>query len=119
MADELKDILSNLNKDIDQEKLLQYLNRDLSKDEQHELEKLMNDDPFANDAIEGLELVADKKNIPAYIDQLNAALKKQTEKKKARQQKRKFQQQPFIYIVIVTVLLLIVICYLVVRKLGF
>jgi hypothetical protein len=44
MSNELKDILSNLNKDIEQEKLLEYLNRRLSEEEQHLLEHQMNDD---------------------------------------------------------------------------
>ena len=55
MSDELKDILSNLNKDIEQQKLLDYLNKKLSAGESHELEKQMADDEFMNDAVEGLE----------------------------------------------------------------
>ncbi len=41
MSDELKDILSNLNKDVEQDKLLDYLNKKLSASEAHELEKQM------------------------------------------------------------------------------
>ena len=78
MSDELKNILSGLNKDIEQEKLLQYLNRDLSDAEQHELEKQMNDDEFMNDALEGLAQIENKADIPAHVQQLNAGLKIQS-----------------------------------------
>ena len=54
MSDELKNILSNLNKDIEQNKLLDYLNKKLSAADAHELEKQMADDEFMNDAVEGL-----------------------------------------------------------------
>ena len=118
MADDLKDILANLNKDIDQEKLLQYLNRELSKEEQHEVEKHLNQDPFAADALEGLEMVADKKNIPGLVQQLNHELKKQTQRKKSRKEKRKLQQQPLLYIAVIIILMLIIVAYVVIRKMG-
>ena len=55
MSDNLKDILANLNKDIEQDKLLDYLNKKLPAAEAHEVEKQMADDAFMNDAVEGLE----------------------------------------------------------------
>ena len=84
MNDGLKDILSNLNKDIEQEKLLQYLNQHMSEQEIHAFEKQMNDDEFMNDAVEGLQSLQNKNELPVYIQQLNADLKKQLEKKKIR-----------------------------------
>ena len=117
MSDELKDILSNLNKDIEQEKLLQYLNRDMNDAEQHAFEKQMNDDEFMNDAVEGLQSVENKNNIPGLVEQLNAGLKKQLEKKKKRKQKRKLTEQPWIYFSIVLLLLLIMVAYLVIKQL--
>ena len=39
MSDELKDILSNLNPGTEQDKLLQYINRKLTDEEKHALEK--------------------------------------------------------------------------------
>jgi ABC-type bacteriocin/lantibiotic exporter with double-glycine peptidase domain len=116
MNDDLKDILSNLNKDIEQEKLLQYLNRNMPDAEQHELEKQMNNDEFMNDAIEGLEQVKDKNTIPARVQQLNADLKKQLDKRKRKKEKRKIPSQYWTYIGIIVVLLLIIIGYLVVKR---
>jgi anti-sigma factor RsiW len=116
MSDDLKDILSNLNKDIEQEKLLDYLNKNLSADEAHEVEKQMADDEFMNDAVEGLENFKNKKDVSLMVQQLNSELKKQTAKKKARKEKRRLKDQPWLYITIVILLLLIIIAYVVIKK---
>ena len=52
MSESLKDILSNLNPDIDQETLLQYLQGKLTAEQQHELEKQMMENEFESDALE-------------------------------------------------------------------
>ncbi|MEP7165932.1 MAG: hypothetical protein ABI741_14615 [Ferruginibacter sp.] len=118
MSDDLKDILSNLNKDIEQEKLLQYLNRNMSDAEQHDFEKQLNDDEFMNDAVEGLQALENKNKIAELVQQMNTDLKKQLEKKKKRKEKRKIAEQPWVYYSIVLVLLLIIITYLVIKKLA-
>jgi len=118
MSDELNDILSNSNKDIEQEKLLQYLNRNMSDEEQHAFEKQMNDDDFMNDAMEGLQSVENKNNIPFLVQQLNADLKKQLDKKKKRKEKRKLKEQPWLYFSVILVLVLIIITWLVIKKLS-
>lgn len=118
MSDDLKDILSNLNKDIEQEKLLQYLNRNMSDAEQHAFEKQMNDDEFMNDAVEGLQSIKDKNKIQDLVQQMDAGLKKQLKKRKARKQKRILIHQPWIYYSIVLILLLLMIAYLVIKKMG-
>ena len=116
MSDNLKDILSNLNKDIEQEKLLDYLSKNLTAAEAHELEKQMADDEFMNDAVEGLENFKNKKDVSLIVEQLNKDLKKQTAKKKLHKEKRKLKDQPWLYITIVTLLLLAVIGYVVITK---
>jgi hypothetical protein len=116
MSDELKDILSNLNKDIEQDKLLDYLNKNLSYAEAHEVEKQMADDEFMNDAVEGLENFKNKKDLSLLVEQLNADLKKQTAKKKLKKEKRKLKDQSWLYITIVILLLLAIIGYLVIKK---
>ena len=82
MSDDLKDILSDLNNEIEQEKLLDYLNKNLSASEAHEVEKKMADDEFMNDAVEGLEKFNNKKDLTLFVQQLNKDLQKQIEKKK-------------------------------------
>ena len=116
MSDDLKDILSNLNKDIEQDKLLDYLNKNLSAADAHELEKQMADDDFMNDAVEGLEQFKNKKDLYFLVDQLNSELKKQTAKKKNKKEKRKLKDQPWLYISIIIVLLLAVIGFIIIKK---
>ena len=116
MSDDLKDILSNLNKDIEQEKLLDYLNKNLSAAEAHEVEKQMADDEFMNDAVEGLENFKNKKDVSLMVEQLNSELKKQTAKKKARKEKRRLKDQPWLYITILTLLILVIVAYVVIKK---
>ena len=116
MSDDLKDILSNLNKDIEQDKLLDYLNKNLSAAEAHELEKQMADDEFMNDAVEGLENFKNKKDLSLLVEQLNKDLKKKTAKKNLKKEKRKLKNQPWLYVTIVTLLLLIIISYVLIKK---
>lgn len=116
MSDNLKDILSNLNKDIEQEKLLDYLNRKLSAADAHEVEKQMADDEFMNDAVEGLENFNNKKELSLIVEQLNHELKKQTSKKKKKIEKRRLKDQPWLYITIITILLLVVIGFVLIKK---
>jgi anti-sigma factor RsiW len=116
MSKDLKDILTNLNKDIEQDKLLDYLNKNLSAAEAHELEKQMADDEFMNDAVEGLENFKNKKDVSLIVEQLNNELKKQTAKKKARKEKRRLKDQPWLYITIVTLLILVIVGYVMIKK---
>ena len=116
MSDGLKDILSNLNKDIEQEKLLQYLNQHMSEQEKHAFESQMNDDEFMNDAVEGLQILENKNEIPLLVNQLNAGLKKQLHKKKRRASFKDGGQQTWIYFSIILILLLIIAAFLIIRK---
>ncbi len=116
MNEDLKDILSHLNPDIDQETLLQYLQGKLSAQEQHDLEKQMMDNDFDVDALEGLQEFKDKKSISGLVDQLNSSLKKRTEKKKRFRERLKLRFDSSLIIAVVIILLLIVISYIIIRK---
>ena len=116
MNNDLKDILSNSNKDIDNQKLLDYLMNQLSKKETHELERDMAADEFLNDAVEGLQKLNNKKDVQAYVEQLNRDLQKQTAKNKKRKEKRKLKDQPYLYLTIILILLLMVVCFIVIKK---
>lgn len=116
MSNDLKDILSNSNKDIDNQKLMDYLSHQLSGEDLHDIEKEMVDDPFMNDAVEGLQEVRQEKNLEAYVEQLNDNLTKQLAKNKARKNKRKFKDQPYVYLAVILLLILMVVCFLVVKK---
>src|SRR5262245_45750135 len=116
MSDNLKDILSHLSTDIDQETLLLYLKDKLSDDKKHEVEKKLLENEFAIDAMEGLQEFKDKQQISYMVDMLNSDLKKRTEKKKQRREKMTLKDQPWLYISIFILILLIIISYIVVHK---
>ena len=116
MDDKLSDILSNSNKDIDNQKLMDYLSGKLSAEEKHEIEKQMADSDFVNDAVEGLEDVKNKKDLSLFVEQLNTNLHKQLDKKKKRKQKRTLKDQPWLYLAVIILLLLIVVCFIVIKK---
>ncbi len=116
MSPNLKDILSHLNPDIDQETLLLYLQGKLSAEKQHELEKKIMDNNFETDALEGLQKIKDQQGVSAIIEQLNNELKKKTQKRKQRKEIWSLKTDPAIWITIIIILFLIIICYLVIHS---
>lgn len=118
MSNDLKDILNNSNKDIDNQQLMDYLSSQLNKAREHEVEKIMADDEFMNDAVEGLQQIPGNKNIQAYVEQLNDNLARQIAKNKKRKDKRRLKDSPYTYFTIIILLLLIVISYIVLKKYG-
>lgn len=116
MNNDLKNILSNLNNDIEQEKLLEYLNRKLSEEEQHVLETQMNSDAFLSDAMDGLEEIKNRDKLSLAVTQLNAGLKKQLESNKKRRNKGTVMQDSWIYYTVILLLLVAVIGYIVIKK---
>jgi predicted anti-sigma-YlaC factor YlaD len=116
MSDNLKDILSNLSTEVDQETLLLYLQGKLPEDKKHEVEKHLMQDEFDEAALEGLEDFKDKEQLQYMVEMLNRDLKKKTEKKKKRREKLNISYQPWIYISILILLLLIVLSYIVIKR---
>ena len=115
MSDNLKDILSHLSQDIDQETLLLYLQDKLPQEKKHEVEKKLLDNEFADDALEGLKQFDDKKEIGTLVEQLNADLRRKLEKKKKQRNKLRLKEQPWLYVVALIILILIIIAYILVR----
>lgn len=118
MAIDLLNILSNSNKDIDNQKLMDYLSGKLSGKDKHEVEEWMIDNNFENEALEGLQTVTDKKDLQVYVDQLNKELNNYLQQKKQRRDRRKIKEIPWAYLAIVLVLLFIILAYFVIEKLG-
>ncbi|MBC7867054.1 MAG: hypothetical protein H7X88_05920 [Gloeobacteraceae cyanobacterium ES-bin-316] len=113
MSDDLKNILSNLNKDIEQDKLLEYLNRQLSQQEQHDLETQLNDDAFMSDAMDGLEALNTNADLPMLVKELNSGLKKQLDQKKKR--RPVIAKDSWIYYSIIIILILVILGFIVVK----
>ncbi len=102
---------------VEQEKLLQYLNDQLSHSESHQLESDMESDPFMAEAMEGLEQV-DNNKIPEVIDQLNISLRKEIKAKKRKKRNQIFSNQHWVYFAVILILILLIISYLVMKKMG-
>ncbi len=96
---------------LNDEQLMKYLAGNLSDEERHAIEHQMADDAFANDALEGLETVANKAQLPNYIDQLNRQLQKNINAKKLRKEKRQLKDNTWVLIAIVIILTFCVLGY--------
>ena len=116
MQENLKDILSHLTTDIDQETLLLYLQDKLPVEKRHEVEKTLASNEFANDALEGLLQFGDKKQIAHLVETLNRDLKKKIEKKSLRREKLKLKDQPWLYVAIFIFIILIVLSYMIIHR---
>ncbi|MEO6134204.1 MAG: hypothetical protein ABIP35_03560 [Ginsengibacter sp.] len=114
MQDDLLNILSNSNKEIDNQKLMDYLSNQLSDKEKHEFEKELIDSEMLSDAVEGLESFANKNDVSLFAEQLNKNLQKQLRKKKQRKERRILTNMQWVYFAIVLLLLIIVISFLVI-----
>lgn len=116
MNNELINILSNSNKDIDDQKLMQYLSDKLSAEERDKVEKLIAESGLLRDAVQGLQQFKDQNNLSAFADQLNTDLHRQLKNKKQRRQKRRFKNEQWIYITIIIILSLVIIGFIVIRE---
>jgi hypothetical protein len=116
MNDDLLNILSNSNKDIDNQLLMDYLSGKLSAEKNHEVEKMMAGNDLFNDALEGLQQIRDKKDIQTYVEQLNRDLQKSLTKKRQRREKRKLKEGLWGYIAVIVIIMLCIAGYYVVKK---
>jgi hypothetical protein len=116
MNKDLLNILSNSNKDIDNQQLMDYLSGNLSGEPLHDVERSMADNAFLNDAVEGLQNIGNKKNLQVYVEELNAALHKSVAKKKERRLKRRLKETPWAYLAILLVITLCILAYVIIRK---
>jgi HEAT repeat protein len=117
MKENLKDILSNLHSEVDQEILLKYLQGKLSAEEQHEVEKNLLTDPFEADAADGLATIKNKQEIPALVRQLNCDLKKKTSPGQKWIFKREVKLESWLLLAIILILVLAVIGFIVIYRL--
>jgi len=118
MNNDLLNILSNSNKDIDNQKLMDYLSGKLNDQEKHEVEIWMVDNDFENEALEGLQQIAgtNNKKLEGYVDQLNKELHQYITQKKDRREKRKISNPFWVYVAIALILLIIILAYMVIHK---
>lgn len=118
MNRDLLKILANSNKDIDNQKLMDYLSGKLSEQENYEVERWMTENEFGSEAVEGLQQFAPAKNIDGYVDDLNKELSRYINTKKKRRKRRSISDANWLYLAIIIVLLLIIIGYLVIKNVS-
>ncbi|HET7116913.1 MAG TPA: hypothetical protein VFI29_10510 [Hanamia sp.] len=116
MDDDLLNILSNSNKDIDNQKLMDYLSDKLSAEEKHEFEKTLVDSELASDAVDGLSNFKTNKDPLTFAEQLNRNLQIQLQKKKNAKEKRRFKDMPWLYFTIALIIIIILIAFFVTWK---
>ena len=117
MNHDLLKILADSNKEIDNQKLMDYLAGHLSGTEAHEVERWMAESELVNDAVEGLQQVKTGKNIETLVEQLNSDLRKKLHQKKAGRNKRKLQEYSWVYLAIILILLLVIAAWFVLHRL--
>ena len=118
MNKDLLNILSNSNKDIDNQKLMDYLSGKLSEKEKHELECWMAENDFSQEAMEGLQQFKDPEALPTYVEALHKHLNKHLRQKKGRREKRKIREAPWLYLSAFLILMLVIIAYIIIKKLN-
>ena len=111
MKDNIEDIMNSSSGHVDEQKLMDYLQGKLNAEQAHEVEKLMADSGFLNDAVEGLSELKDKQRIAMILHELNSKLHVKTQ-----QQKRKFtplipDQKTLTIVALITILLLVTLGY--------
>ena len=116
MDDDLLNILSNSNKDINNQKLMDYLSDKLSAAEKHEFEKSLLDSEMESDAIEGLSQFKNKKDPLAFAEELNLKLKQQLQKKKLSKSKRRIKDMRWLYVAIALIIVFILIAFILFSK---
>jgi anti-sigma factor RsiW len=115
MREELLNILSDSNKDIDNQKLMDYISGKLNAEQKHEVEKWMIDNPFFNEAVEGLQN-ADAKNISGSVEEINNTLRKYLQQRKRKRERNLFPLNFWTYIAVIFILAMVVMVYLILHK---
>lgn len=110
MHDDLLHILSESNKDIDNQKLMDYISGKLNAEQKHEVEKWMLDNPFFDDAVEGLK-TANAAHVNASVEEINSVLRKYLQKRKIKRHKNFFPENWWMYVVLVFILLMLILLY--------
>ncbi len=110
--------MSGNNKEIDNQKLLDYLEGKLSAAERHEVEQRMLNDPFLNEAAEGLQQASGNIGLQRTVDSLNKELRTYLLQKKKKRERKIFPLNGWTYLAVLFVLALAVIVYLLLKKMG-
>lgn len=115
MNKDLLNILSNM-QHADNQKLVDYLQGNLSAEDKHEVEKILIDSNFESEALEGLQDAGSREKMNAVVAQLNHQLQSHLKERRKHRRKRPVSVQQWIIIAIVTLLALAVLGYFVIYR---
>lgn len=100
----------NVDDELLEEELINYLKSNLSKEQMHAIEKRMAGSSFVNDGVEGLQQFSSSEKIHSYVQQINQNLHAKLASKAARRKKR-MPQLSWELITAIIVILLCLIAY--------
>ncbi|MBS1751156.1 MAG: hypothetical protein JST63_14755 [Bacteroidetes bacterium] len=115
MNNDLFNILSKA-KDIDQQKLLDYMQDKLSPEERYEIERLLIDADFESDAAEGLSQIKNKKRLPLVMSELNRRLIKKLSKRRKHSLNKPGLSLMIPVVTTIIILFLIMMFYLLLKR---
>lgn len=115
MTAEKDDMFSGESQNQDIEKILEYLKGSLSDEEIAQFKVRPPEDPFLREALEGLQTLENKENLPKMIRGLNQQLHHHLAHNKSRKRKKDLRFGDWIYWSIGIILLLAVAAFLVLR----
>lgn len=100
---------------IDEDRLMAYLEGNMPPEEQHELEEILEADPFLNDAVEGLLEIKDKEQLKDIAAQINVQLRKQIQNRRKSRRSRPKLTDHWGWVFVLIMLLLILISWMVIK----
>jgi anti-sigma factor RsiW len=112
MKDNWEDILGK-HTQLDPQKLMDYLEGKLDDREKHEVESMLADSAFMDDALEGLGQVKDKQKIAVILHELNTQLKKNAKARNHRTTLHQLRFPGWLLFATVTIILLILLAYII------
>jgi len=98
-----------------EQQLMDYLEGRLSPEQAHDMEKMMADSGFLDDAVEGLSLMKDRKELSGILRDLNSRLQGKVRKQKQKQRADLPGTLTVTIIALLTVLALVTLAYIIFR----
>ena len=111
--DDFTNIL-NTDDEINEDELMNYLNKNSSDEAQHNVEEKINNSSFINDAVDGLEQFSSTQKVNNYVQQLNNELHKKLNKK-ARIKRKGIGNLSWEIIGIALILLLCILAFVIIE----
>lgn len=111
MRNDLLNILTHSNKNIDNQQLMAYVSDKLTEEEKRLFEEEMIDSNLLSDAVEGLSSMRDEDAIHGYASELNASLASYLAANKKRDNRRGVKDIPLVYLGIFIVVIIALLAF--------